>query len=161
MMANPNTFVLQAFIFLLIFQVFLPWCCWSNVPLPSADQRETQQLKFAAVISFEARSEEPKSNNPSKITRSAPFESDISDHLASPAEFLALKHESRILRQSSNPECGFSLMEQVRLCAVWPTENWHASSRSHIQGCLRMLMICFRKKMSGGGFNRERYRYCN
>ena len=31
---------------------------------------------------------------------------------------LALKHERRILGHSSNPVCGFSIMEQVRLCAV-------------------------------------------
>ena len=31
-------------------------------------------------------------------------------------EFLALKQESRILAHSSNPVCGFSIMEQVRLC---------------------------------------------
>ena len=49
-------------------------------------------------------------------------------------EFLALKHESRILRHSSNPVCGFSLMEQVRLCAVWPMENWLGSSLNQIQG---------------------------
>ena len=30
-------------------------------------------------------------------------------------EFLALKHESNILGHSSNPVCGFSMMEQVRL----------------------------------------------
>ena len=34
------------------------------------------------------------------------------------SEFLALKHESRILGHSSNPVCGFSMMEQVRLCVV-------------------------------------------
>ena len=39
------------------------------------------------------------------------------------AELLALKHESRILGHSSNPVCGFSMMELVRLCAVWPMEN--------------------------------------
>ena len=40
------------------------------------------------------------------------------------AEVLFLKCESIILRQSSNPVsvCGFSMMEQVRLCAVWPRE---------------------------------------
>ena len=38
-------------------------------------------------------------------------------------EFLALKQESRILGHSSNPACCFSMMEQVRLCAVWPIEN--------------------------------------
>ena len=26
------------------------------------------------------------------------------------------------------------MMEQVRLCAVWPTENWLGSSMNHIQG---------------------------
>ena len=39
-------------------------------------------------------------------------------------EFLALKHKSRIFGHSSNPVCGFSMMEQVRLCAVWVRENW-------------------------------------
>ena len=29
-------------------------------------------------------------------------------------EFLALKHESRILGHSFNPVCGFSMMEQVK-----------------------------------------------
>ena len=41
----------------------------------------------------------------------------------SQADILFLKHASRIFRQSSNPVCGLSLMEQVRLCAVWPTKN--------------------------------------
>ena len=50
------------------------------------------------------------------------------------AKFLALKHESRILGHSSNPLCSFSMMEQVRLCAVWPMENWHGSSLNQIQG---------------------------
>ena len=36
------------------------------------------------------------------------------------SEVLALKHESRILGHSSIHLCGFSMMEQVRLCAVWP-----------------------------------------
>ena len=45
-------------------------------------------------------------------------------------EFLAIKHESRIGRHSSNPVCCFSMMEQVRICAVWPTENWLGSSSS-------------------------------
>ena len=48
--------------------------------------------------------------------------------------FLALKHGSRILRHSSNPECGYSMMEQVRLCDVLPTENWLGSSLYHKQG---------------------------
>ena len=49
-------------------------------------------------------------------------------------EFLALRHKSRLLGLSSNPVCGFFVMEQVRLCAVWPTENWLGSSLNQIQG---------------------------
>ena len=51
-------------------------------------------------------------------------------------EFLALKHESRILGHSSSSRCGLSMMEQVRyrLCAVKPMENWPGSSLNHIQG---------------------------
>ena len=26
------------------------------------------------------------------------------------------------------------MMEQVRICAVWPTENWHGTSLNQIQG---------------------------
>ena len=44
-------------------------------------------------------------------------------------EFLALRHESKILgHHSSNPVCGFSVMELVRFCAVWPMENCLGSS---------------------------------
>ena len=46
----------------------------------------------------------------------------LGDVMSGP-EFLALYQESRILRHSSNPACGFSMLEQVRLCAVWPMEN--------------------------------------
>ena len=49
------------------------------------------------------------------------------------AEFLALKHESGILGHSSNHVCGFSMMVQVRLCAVWPMENWLGSSRYRVR----------------------------
>ena len=49
------------------------------------------------------------------------------------AEILFLKHESSIFRQLCNPVCGFSMMEQVRLCAVWPMENWLGTSMNHIQ----------------------------
>ena len=44
------------------------------------------------------------------------------------------KPDSSILRQSSNPICSFSMMEQVRLCAVWPMKNWLGSSMNHIKG---------------------------
>ena len=50
------------------------------------------------------------------------------------SDILFLKHGSSILIQSSNPVCGFSMLEQVRLCAVWPTENCLGSSMNHIHG---------------------------
>ena len=62
------------------------------------------------------------------------FEKEKVDLLQVQAEFLALKHESRILGHSSNPVCGVSMMEQVRLSAVWPMENWLGSSLNQIQG---------------------------
>ena len=59
-------------------------------------------------------------------------------HMSSPAycaaELLALKHRSRILGHSSNPVCGFYVMEQVIICAVWSMENWLNSFFNHIQG---------------------------
>ena len=53
---------------------------------------------------------------------------------AAKADILFLKHACSILRHSSNSVCGFSMMEQVLLCALWPTENWLCSSINHIQG---------------------------
>ena len=50
------------------------------------------------------------------------------------ADIIFLKYDSSIFRQSSNPVCGFSTMEQVRLCDVWPADNWLGSSMNHIQG---------------------------
>ena len=49
------------------------------------------------------------------------------------ADILFLKHDSSTLRQSSNSVCGFPMMEQVRLCAGWPTESWLGSSMNPIQ----------------------------
>ena len=42
------------------------------------------------------------------------------------------------------------MVEQVRLCAVWPTEKWFSSNMNHIglEDCLNMLLSCFRKRMS-------------
>ena len=48
-------------------------------------------------------------------------ESKTADLMVAGPEVLALNHESRILGQ-------------VRLCAVWPKENWHGSSLNQIQG---------------------------
>ena len=69
---------------------------------------------------------------PSDLRRSPPSPKRYSGGFG--AEFLALNHESSIFRQSSNPVCGFSMMEQVRLCSVWPTENWLGASLNQIQG---------------------------
>ena len=52
----------------------------------------------------------------------------------SESEVLALKHESKIFRQSSNPVCGFSMREPVILCAVWPKENCLGSDLNQLQG---------------------------
>ena len=43
---------------------------------------------------------------------------------ATGTDIVSLKHASSIFRQSSNPVSGFSMMEQVRPCAVLLTENW-------------------------------------
>ena len=51
------------------------------------------------------------------------------DHLR--ADILFLKHACSILRLSSSPVCGFSMMKQF--CSVWPTENWPGPSMNHIQ----------------------------
>ena len=72
--------------------------------------------------------------------------------------FLALKHENRILGHS----CMWFL--QVRLCAVWPLENWLGSSLNQIQGeggldhCPRILLLCFRVRTSGWPRGEERQR---
>ena len=67
-------------------------------------------------------------------------------------EFLALKQKNRILGHSYNPVCGFSMMEQVTLCAVWPLENWLGSFLNQIQTgldhCPRILLSCFRSRIS-------------
>ena len=55
------------------------------------------------------------------------------------SELFALNHQSRILGHSSNPVCDFSVMEQVRLCAVWAMENWLGSSFNQIQGRTTVL----------------------
>ena len=77
--------------------------------------------------------------------------------------------------------CSFSMLEQVRLCDVWPMQNWpeasfvFASDRSlkvcydrllantklafgssmkthaGLEDCLNMLLSCFRERMSEGG----------
>ena len=64
------------------------------------------------------------------------------------AEFLAQKHQSMILGPSSNPVCGSSMMLQVRLCDVWPMENWFGSSLNQTYGWTTVLLSCFRAWIS-------------
>ena len=65
------------------------------------------------------------------------------------SEFLAL-HESRILGHSSNPVCGFSIMEEVRLCCLAHRElAWHfLEPDTWLDHCLRILLSCFRARTS-------------
>ena len=44
------------------------------------------------------------------------------------------------------------MMEQVRLCALWPMENWLGLSLNQIQGwtTVRESYSCFRGRISGG-----------
>ena len=57
-----------------------------------------------------------------------------------PTDILFLKHDRRIFRP--NPVCGFSMMEQVRLCAVWPRENWLGSSMNQKQAWMTIWECC-------------------
>ena len=43
------------------------------------------------------------------------------------------------------------MMVQVRLCAVWPAENWawlFHEPHAGFEDCQNMLLSCFRKRMS-------------
>ena len=65
------------------------------------------------------------------------------------SDILIIKHDSRILWQSSNPVCGFSMMEQASLCAVWPELAWlFREPHTGLESCLRILLACFRIRMS-------------
>ena len=64
----------------------------------------------------------------------------ISSHLRQIGQFghvleSSIRFCSRIyFLQNLAPVCGFFVMEQFCLCAVWPMENWLGSSLNHIQG---------------------------
>ena len=64
---------------------------------------------------------------PGQLRKIKAVQGDVSQigesNLPSGSDILFLKHACSIIRQSSNPACGFSMMEQVRLWVVWPTEN--------------------------------------
>ena len=66
---------------------------------------------------------------------------------------LFLKHDSSIIRQSSNPACGFSMMEHgTALCCLAHGELAWLFHEPHtgLDDCLNMLLSRFRKRMSGG-----------
>ena len=67
------------------------------------------------------------------------------------ADFLALKHESRIFGHSSksNPVCGFSMEEQVRLCAV----RLFLEPDTGLDHCPRILLSCLRVRTSAHGLD--------
>ena len=71
------------------------------------------------------------------------------------ADILFLKHACSILRQSSNPACGFCMW----FCCLahgelaWLIHNLH----SGLDDCLRMLQACFRKRMSAPGRQCDSY----
>ena len=48
--------------------------------------------------------------------------------------------------QSSNPVCGFSMMEQVWLCTVCPMENWLGASKTTYRVEL-MICICYSRAL--------------
>ena len=47
---------------------------------------------------------------------------------------------------SSNPVCGFFMMEQVRLCTVWPQENWLGTSKTTCRVGW-MIWICYSRAL--------------
>ena len=63
----------------------------------------------------------------------------VSSSLSFP-EFLALKQESRILQQSSNPVCGFSMMEQARLHAHGELAWLFLEPDTELDQCPRILL---------------------
>ena len=48
--------------------------------------------------------------------------------------------------QSSNPVFGFSMMEQVRICTVCPTENWLGTSKTTYRVGW-MIWICYSRAL--------------
>ena len=124
-------------------QNFVHWCstlndnksetvmrgnCGSGCPIPEDEKCLTVlgekcifPFKFNDVTYYECTWD--YSNTPWCSTKVDP----------SGAEIYSKDHDSSIFRQSYNPVCGFSVLKQVRLCAVLPTENWLGSSTNHIQ----------------------------
>ena len=62
--------------------------------------------------------------------------------------YLYLRYISKV-SSPTLPLCGFSLMEQVRLCAVWTMDSWLGSSRNNTQG-LMTVRECYRHALEKG-----------
>ena len=103
--------------------------CWSNIQHRLYSMIPASSLLFSDYASLSAFV------TPNAILGNGSINRGLSGRAGGQCpEFLALKHESRILGHASNPASGFSMMEQVRLSAVWPMENWLGFSLHQIQG---------------------------
>ena len=81
------------------------------------------------------------------------------------SEIYSEEHTSIIFRLSSNPVSGFSMMEQVRLCAIWPMETWLGSWLFHephtgLDHCLNMLLACSSAGLEKSGQQSKISRRC-
>ena len=67
------------------------------------------------------------------------------------SDILIIKHNSSIFRQSSNPVCGFSMMEHVRLCCLAHGELvWlFLEPDTGLGHCPSILLSCFKARTSG------------
>ena len=72
------------------------------------------------------------------------------------------RHSFSKVRQSSNPVvCGFSMMGQVRLCSVWPTERLALPWTMGLEDYLNMLLSCFRRRTSDLGPDGRARKWCS
>ena len=95
--------------------------------------RERERVDGVKVTSFTPLPYSPRSRDPA-VTQTPP-----------PPEFLALKHESRILRHSSNPVCG---SWKSKASSPWAKQPIMEKPHTVLDDCLRILLACFRKRMS-------------
>ena len=96
-----------------------------NVMIFLRNELNTQQIIFANSARIWQRYRTPRLEEKKEDDRLALSQLHIVCCLP---DFLALNHKSRIIRHPYNPVCGFSMMEQVILCAVWLMKNWLGSS---------------------------------
>ena len=102
-----------------------------NVMIFLRNELNTQQIIFANSARIWQRYRTPRLEEKKEDDRLALSQLHIVCCLP---DFLALNHKSRILGHSSNPVCGFSMLEHVWLCAGWPMGNRFGSSLNQILG---------------------------